>query len=400
MRVRSVAVSDAFGRRELLRTGVIWGGVAFLGPLAARVEHLLAQSCDGASLGDLLGTIPLHGDRPRATPFGQMVGGPGLDARLFTDLSTLQPDRLITPSAEVFVRTAAPAAARAVSSSWAIALDGFKTKAPLGLAAVLERARPMGAHLIECSGNADPDNFGLMSVAEWDGVPLAEILETLGLTGTAGVVVSGVDEEAPSRSSAPGASWVFSRDVLRARGAFLAVRMNGAPLTADHGAPVRLVVPGWYGCSWIKWLNSLRAARDDEPTTSQMKEFSLRTHQGGVPALARDYAAPEIDLAATPIRVEQRRVAGRIEYRIVGIVWGGSKLVDRLAIRFSAGETPQPFTICPAPKSTATWSLWEYRWRPTSPGVYSIALRAADPSIRTRRLDVSYYVRRVVIDDV
>ena len=204
------------------------------------------------------------------------------------------------------------------------------------------------------------------------------------------MIVSGLDETAPSRSSAPGASWVFPRDVLRARGAFLAVRMNGAPLTADHGAPVRLVVPGWYGCSWIKWVNSLRAARADEPTTSQMREFSLRTHQDGVPALARDYAAPEIDLAATPIRVEQRRVAGRIEYRVVGIVWGGTKPVDRLAIRFSAGETPQPFTICPAPKSTETWSLWEYRWRPASPGVYSIALRAADPTIRTRRLDVSY----------
>jgi DMSO/TMAO reductase YedYZ molybdopterin-dependent catalytic subunit len=374
--------------------------VAFLGPVAARIEQLLAQSCDGAPLGDLLGTVPLHGDRPRATPFGEIIGGPGLDARLFTDLSTLQPDRLITPSAEVFIRTAAPAAARVTSTGWSIALDGLKTTERLALPTLLERSRPMGAHLIECSGNADPDNFGLMSVAEWDGVPLVEIVERLGLTGSAGVIVSGLDETAPSRSSAAGASWVFSRDELRARGAFLAVGMNGAPLTADHGAPVRLVVPGWYGCSWIKWVNSLRSARDDEPTTSQMMEFSLRTHQGGVPALARDYAAPEIDLAATPIRVEQRRVAGRIEYRIVGIVWGGTKPVDRLAIRFTAGEAPQPFTVCPAPKSTEIWSLWEYRWRPTSPGVYSIALRAVDPSIRTRRLDVSYYVRRVVIDAV
>ena len=395
-----VAMDGTFHRRDVLRGGLIWGGVAFLGPVAAQAERLAAQSCDGAPLGELIGTVPLHGDRPRATPFGQMVGGPGLDARLFTDLSTLQPDRLITPSAEVFVRTAAPAAARTPSSNWTVALDGFKSKEPLPLARLIERARPMGAHLIECSGNADPDNFGLMSVAEWDGVPLDEIVGRLGTLGSAGLVVSGLDEESPSRSSAPGASWVFSLDALRTRGAFLAVRMNGTPLTADHGAPVRLVVPGWYGCSWIKWVNSLRAARDDEPTTSQMMEFSLRTHQGGIPKLARDYAAPEIDVAATPIRVEMRRVAGRIEYRVVGIVWGGTKPVDRLAIRFTAGETPQPFAICPAPRSTATWSMWEYRWRPPSPGVYSIALRAADPTIRTRRLDISYYVRRVVIDEV
>ena len=81
-------------------------------------------------------------------------------------------------------------------------------------------------------------------------------------------------------------------------------------------------------------------------------------------------------------------------------MWGGDRPVDRLAIRFSAGETPLPFTLCPAPRTHRTWSLWDYRWQPRSPGVYSIALTAADPSIRTRRLDVSFYVRRVVIEEV
>ena len=98
--------------------------------------------------------------------------------------------------------------------------------------------------------------------------------------------------------------------------------------------------------------------------------------------------------------MEKRRVNGRLQYRVIGIVWGGDRPVDQLAIRFSAGETPRPFTLCPTPRSHQTWSLWDYRWEPTSPGVYNIALTAVDPSIRTRRLDVSYYVRRVVIDEV
>ena len=259
----------------------------------------------------------------------------------------------------------------------------------------------MGAHLIECSGNADPDNFGLMSVAEWSGVPLAPLLLSLKPRGGAtSVLVSGVDDTAPSRTSNPGASWVFPLNRLAGLGAFLAVAMNGEPLPADHGAPVRLVVPGWYGCSWIKWVDAIRAVDDAAPTTLQMAEFSLRTHQGGVPPLARDYIAPEIDLAATPIRVERRRVDGRLEYRVVGIVWGGDRPVDRLAIRFTAGDTPQPFSVCPRPRTHRTWSLWEYRWHPAAPGLYSIALSSPDPAIRTRRLDVSYYVRRVVIDDV
>jgi hypothetical protein len=131
-----------------------------------------------------------------------------------------------------------------------------------------------------------------------------------------------------------------------------------------------------------------------------MMEFAARTHQRQVPRLAKDYEPPAIDLAATPIRVEKRRVDGRIEYRVVGIVWGGDRPVERLAIRFNPGEQPTPFAVCPPPATHRTWSLWEYRWRPTAPGVYNIALRAADSAIRTRRLDISFYVRRVTIDDV
>jgi DMSO/TMAO reductase YedYZ molybdopterin-dependent catalytic subunit len=388
-------------RRSLLAAGLTWGGVTLLGRAAAFAEQLAVAGCDERPIGELIGVVPLHGDRARPTPFGTMVGGPGLDARLFTDLSKLQPDRLVTPAAEVFVRTAAPR--QLPAGHWTITGHGVgSAPASIDAAALARDATPMGAHLIECSGNADPDNFGLMSVAEWDGVPLAAALRELGVPATArAVLVSGLDDTATaSRTSNPGASWVFPIDALERTGAFLAVRMNGHPLTADHGAPVRLVVPGWYGCSWIKWVNELRAVAEDEPTTLQMKEFSLRTHQGSIPALAKDYEPPIIDLAATPIRVEKRRVDGRLQYRVIGIVWGGDRTVDRLAIRFSAGEAPRPFTLCPTPRTHRTWSLWEYRWQPASPGVYNIALSALDPSIRTRRLDVSYYVRRVVIDEV
>ena len=398
------------GRRTLVRAGLTWGGVTFLGGAGALAESLCAQPlCDAASpLGDLLGIVPLHGDRPRATGFGQLLGGPGLDARLFTDLSTLQPDALITPTAQMFVRTAAPPALQVTPREWSIATRGFSAGDPVMTLERLRReARPMGAHLIECSGNTDPDNFGLMSVTAWDGVPLAQVVSDLRSSGlqsgrsvATAVLVNGHDTTQDSRSSKAGASWIFPLDALDRLGAFLAVRMNGASLTPDHGAPVRLVVPGWYGCTWIKWVDQLRLVGADEPTTSQMIEFSLRTHQGGIPQLARDYAPPMIDLAATPIRVEKRRTSGRIEYRVIGIVWGGDRTVDRLLIRFNPGEQPKPLTICPPPTTHRIWSRWEYRWRPESPGVYNIALRAADPTLRTRRLDVSFYVRRVVIDEI
>ena len=201
-------------------------------------------------------------------------------------------------------------------------------------------------------------------------------------------------------TSIAGANWVLPLGSLDPLGAFLAVRMNGQPLPADHGAPVRLAVPGWYGCAWIKWVDEIRLVDASEPATSQMKEFAVRTHQTAVHDLARDYAPPSIQTAATPIRVEKRVGTAGLEYRVVGIVWGGARPVDRLAIRFNDGDPWQPFDICPAPASSATWSLWSYRWKPAAPGVYTIALQVPDRSVPQRRLDSGYYVRQVKIEEV
>ena len=69
-------------------------------------------------------------------------------------------------------------------------------------------------------------------------------------------------------------------------------------------------------------------------------------------------------------------------------------------IRFGPNDPFKPFAICPKPSTNRIWSLWEYRWRPATPGIYSIVLQVADPSIRARRLDLSYYIRSVNITEV
>jgi DMSO/TMAO reductase YedYZ molybdopterin-dependent catalytic subunit len=216
------------------------------------------------------------------------------------------------------------------------------------------------------------------------------------------VLVSGYDHIGQvSQRSIVGASWVIPLSSLESLGAFLAIRMNGEVVPPDHGKPVRLAVPGWYGCSWIKWVNEIRLVGPDEPATSQMVEFASRTYQTAPHKLARDYVAPEIQTAATPVRVEKRKTPTGLEYRIVGIVWGGKKTVNRIAIRF--GGTDQPFNefdICPAPKTHTMWQLWEYRWKPTAPGKYDINMKVPDASVPQRRLDSGYYMRQVVIEEV
>jgi DMSO/TMAO reductase YedYZ molybdopterin-dependent catalytic subunit len=394
-------------RREFLRAGTAWGAVTLASRHGSVLERLAAQTIcpEAGPLGELVGVVPFLGERAAATPLGRMVGGEGLDARLFTDLSQIQPDRLITPTSQVFVRTAGPKdVAKRVLDDWTLRVTGDRHTAVAFARNLVKESKPMGAHLIECAGNSDPQNFGLMSVAEWDGVPITMPIEKADVRRTSpAILVSGWDHEGqPSVRSVPGASWVFPAGTLEKLGAFFATRMNGEPLPIDHGAPLRLVVPGWYGCSWIKWVNAIRVVEDDEPPTSQMLEFAARTHQEGPPTRAIDYAPPRIDLAATPIRVEKRRLDGRLEYRVVGIVWGGQHFSERvrLMIRFNPNESFKPFTVCPTPNTHRTWSLWEYRWRPTDPGPYSIVLQAASPDIRARRLDLSFYIRRVVLDEV
>jgi DMSO/TMAO reductase YedYZ molybdopterin-dependent catalytic subunit len=310
------------------------------------------------------------------------------------------PASLVTPNDRFFVRTAAPSMP-ARPDAWTLRVAGL-VRAPvdLALSALESLAGSAGRYLIECSGNVDQTNYGLMSAADWEGVPLGAVLERVRpASGANRVLVSGVDDEGTRPlTSVPGASWIFTRDDL-AR-ALLAVRMNGAPLPRDHGFPIRLVVPGWYGCACIKWVDRIEIVADEAPATTQMREFAARTHQSAAAVLARDFAPAVIDTAAMPVRVEKWLIGGRLAYRITGILWGGSRPTNALAIRFRSGQAWVPVDDCPLPASTLTWSLWSHVWRPEAPGRYQIVLRVNDPTIRTRRLDIFFYVREIEIDEV
>jgi DMSO/TMAO reductase YedYZ molybdopterin-dependent catalytic subunit len=349
--------------------------------------------------GRLLGTVPLGGRGAGNAPLETLIGS-GLDARLVTDLSRLTPDTLITPNERFFIRTSTP---RAVPNGpWQIRVaGGGQPPRRVALESLRDLVRPAGTHLLECSGNRDPANYGLMSAARWDGIPVKALLDRWGLPARTGrILIAGLDDTAVSRTSTAGASWIFTRDELDRAGAFFATAMNGVPLPPDHGFPVRLVMPGWYGCACIKWVNAVELVAEDAPATPQMREFAARTHQNGVPRLAREFMPATIDHAAMPVRVEKRLDEGRLIYRIVGVLWGGSRPTNALAIRFRPDQRFVRVDDCPLPESTTTWSLWSHTWRPDAPGRYQIVLRIDDSGVRTRRLDLYFYTREVEIDDV
>jgi len=364
-------------------------------------------------------TIPLTVPGSPAPPVGRLLGD-GLDARLFTDLSRLgdpqsamrpqsaidpqsairNPQSLVTPNDRFFVRTAFPSTLSR-TDPWTIRLGGLVDSAvAVDLRELEPRMAAPARVLIECSGNADQSNYGLMSAADWEGIPIAAALDRILPSSAASrILVSGVDDDSRAwRTSVAGASWIFTRDDLQR--AILAVRMNGAPLPRDHGFPVRLIVPGWYGCACIKWVDRIDLVPDDAPATSQMREFAARTHQAAGATLAKDFTPAVIDTAAMPVRVEKWIANGRAEYRIAGIIWGGATPANALSIRFRSGQAWTRVDTCPLPASTQTWSLWSHTWRPSEPGRYQIVLRVDDPAIRTRRLDIFFYVREIQIDEV
>ena len=349
--------------------------------------------------GQRLGILEFAGES--RTPLDTVIGA-GLDARLYSDLSTLTPEQLVTPIEKFYVRTAASELLDA-ANAWEIKVSGpVERQANLTLDDLKKGAKPMGMHLMECSGNARATRFSLLSVADWTGVPIADLLD-LRVKPRADrvmVMVSGFDQyRIKSAISIPGADWIFTLEHLHSAKAFLATEMNGEPLTKDHGAPVRLVVPGWYGCACVKWVNAITLVDDAVEATSQMHEFAARTHQQGVPKLIKNYNAATIDQAAMPIRVEKWLVNRKLKYRVVGILWGGSRPVKGLEIRFN----PQGDYVRVDKFSQTTndpWSFWSHAWEPKTPGAYLIRLRVTDPIVETKRLDSGHYVRSVEVTEV
>ena len=264
--------------------------------------------------------VPFVGES--TTPLNQGFNA-GLDGRLYTDLSELTPDRLITLTEEFYIRTRYPDLLMP-ETPWRVRVSGLvDAPSELVLDDLLKRASPQGVHLMECSGNGRGASFGQLSTADWQGIPVSELLDEAGVSANAtSLLVTGFDQysRASTGNSLPGGSWVLRLSDLKQIGAFLATSMNGAPLSPDHGARLRLVVPGWYGCTCIKWLTELSLVDDDGPSTPQMREFATRTMQNGTPMLARDFAPAAIDTAAMPIRVERWQVPTSFVYRVVGIV--------------------------------------------------------------------------------
>ncbi|MCI4067110.1 molybdopterin-dependent oxidoreductase, partial [Micromonospora sp. R77] len=227
--------------------------------------------------------------------------------------------------------------------------------------------------LVECAGNGrrffadqqdDPApgvawRLGGVGVARWRGVRLATVLRLAGLTDTAvDVLPEGLDPEYVTggvnlgrvRRPLPVAKALD--DVL------LAYEMNGEPLPADHGHPVRLVVPGWIGISSIKWVGQVEVSATAlfSPWNTSFYRMFGPDHPAGGATLAAQSVKSAFELAW------DARIPAGAEVLLRGRSWSGAGPIDRVEV--STGDDDwRPAELVAADRG-GPWQRWTARWRP------------------------------------
>jgi DMSO/TMAO reductase YedYZ molybdopterin-dependent catalytic subunit len=326
---------------------------------------------------------------PAPSPF------PGLITREQEPLNLELPFPTLTepvvPANRFFVRSHFPIPALA-ADTWQLQIEGAVNEA---LTLSYDELRQLPAitlqATLECAGNGrarlTPKAKGLLweqgavGNAEWTGVPLASLLERAGIAANAlEVICEGADQGSVNdEPRAPGII-SFARSLPLAKAnqpeVLVAYLMNGQPLTAEHGFPVRLVVPGWYGMASVKWLNKLTVSTEPYAGYWQTLEYAYWQRSHGQPTLV-PVAEMQVKAEIARPALHEAVPAGQ-PYRVFGAAWAGESEVASVEISTDHGHTWQPAHLLGEAVPFA-WRLWEYSWMPpTAPGRHTLQARATD----------------------
>ena len=237
---------------------------------------------------------------------------------------------------------------------------------------------------LECAGNGrtglrplptgEPWGLGAVGTARWEGVPIRTVLESARVRpGGIEVLATGADRgKPPGRAEAIS----FARSIPLAKAmdpdTLLAFRMNDEPLSPEHGAPVRLVVPGWYGVASVKWLERLEVLPEPFRGYYQVERYVSDLADGKPagpigPMRVRSLIVSPLDGQIVP--------RGRVILR--GKAWSGDGEVVRVQIGVDGGEARHAATLLPTPSPHA-WRAWEFPWEPREPGRHVLRSFATD----------------------
>jgi DMSO/TMAO reductase YedYZ molybdopterin-dependent catalytic subunit len=281
------------------------------------------------------------------------------------------------------------------AETWQLRLGGL-VKNPMGLTLDAIRARPRQTIpvTLECAGNgrarmtprslSQPWLFEAVSTAEWTGTPLAPLLDEAGISpGAVELVFTGADRGIQGEVEQDYQRSLTIADARRPE-VLLAYEMNGQPLQPQHGFPLRLLVPGWYGMTSVKWLTGIEAVAEPFTGYQQTPAYHYEVEEG------------QLDDPVTRIRVHalmsppgipdfftRHRVldAGRVTLR--GRAWSGDASVTRVEVGVDGAWTDAEVD---PPLGEFAWRGWSYAWDATE-GKHELACRATDAAGNVQPVD-------------
>lgn len=311
---------------------------------------------------------------------------PGDLLNVETPMSLL--NELVTPIERMFMRNN-HTAPEVDPATWSLTIDGLVRK-PLKITLDELKHLPTSCYMavLECSGNGR-ERFtadgtpteglqwrnGAVANAEWIGVPVALLLEQVGVKQAA------LQAECWSAGPEP-----FARGIeigKLAADAMLAYAVNGQPLPATHGGPVRLVVPGWGGINWVKWIDRMTLIAHESDSVYNQQNYILYDAEGAPFGKVRELLVKSI---FTNVEADTTFDAGL--HTVRGLAWSAGHGIAQVEFSSDGGATWHPTTLL-SDLGPRAWRAWACTWK-AQPGVHTLAVRATDLMGNTQPLHAPY----------
>jgi DMSO/TMAO reductase YedYZ molybdopterin-dependent catalytic subunit len=253
------------------------------------------------------------------------------------------------------------------------------------------------AATMECAGNgralleprpiSQPWLTEAVGTGLWRGVELAPLLEEAGAGAAAvDVVFTGLDRGVEGEVEQRYERSLPLAEAMDA-GCVLAYELNGAPLPPQHGFPLRLLVPGWYGMTNVKWLSQITVLEQAFEGYQVVNGYRVRQteEEEGRPVTRmrpRSLMAPP----GIPDFLTRDRIVGRGRVELQGRAWSGRAPIARVEVSVDGGATWADAVLAPDPDHRWAWAGWSFLWEAPA-GAATLCCRATDETGETQPLE-------------
>ncbi len=264
------------------------------------------------------------------------------------------------------------------AGSWRLTVDGLvKQPATFDLSALRARARQEVVYTLECSGNHGfPWFITGIGNAKWGGTPLAPLLKEAGALDEGVEVVfwgtdSGEETVRDLKVSQQFARSMSMHDAMNPAN-LLCYEMNGAALLPQHGFPLRLVAPGWYGIANVKWLQRIEVRDSRFMGRFMARDYvTLREEQRNGESQWTETSVGRSLIKSMPVRVTRKDG----EYQVVGMAWGAP--IAKVEVQIDSGPWLEA-TIDRSEEAEFAWKPWSAPLANIPAGTHTVTSRATD----------------------